>query len=208
MSRSTAHDAGACNPVPGARREANGDLPLMRRTSAYGHFLACTGDIAQRPSALRSGSGALRSRRTSSAGSAVWARRPRGNLIQCALALWMLGYPDSSACRYGPAAQRAREIGQAATLMYALFHAAHIQLLRKLPSSEHSRRRGRCPCGGKRRAVVEGERDHDQGCVLALTGKAPDAVQMISAGIGLWRATGATVWMPLFGCIWPKPMRN
>ena len=37
-----------------------------------------------------------------------------------------------------------------------------------------------------------------QGCVLALTGKASDAVQMITSGITAWRSTGATVWTPLY----------
>ena len=37
-----------------------------------------------------------------------------------------------------------------------------------------------------------------QGCVLALTGKASDAVQMITSGIAAWRSTGATVWMPSY----------
>ena len=37
-----------------------------------------------------------------------------------------------------------------------------------------------------------------QGCVLALTGKAADAVQMITSGITAYRSTGATVWMPLY----------
>jgi hypothetical protein len=37
-----------------------------------------------------------------------------------------------------------------------------------------------------------------QGCVLALTGKASDAVQMIASGITAWRSTGSTMWMPLY----------
>ena len=37
-----------------------------------------------------------------------------------------------------------------------------------------------------------------QGCVLALTGKASDAVQMITSGLTALRSTGATVWMPLW----------
>ena len=37
-----------------------------------------------------------------------------------------------------------------------------------------------------------------QGCVLALTGKASNAVQMITSGITAWRSTGATMWMPLY----------
>ena len=37
-----------------------------------------------------------------------------------------------------------------------------------------------------------------QGCVFALTGKASDAVQMITSGITALRSTGATLWMPLY----------
>ena len=38
----------------------------------------------------------------------------------------------------------------------------------------------------------------NQGCVLALTGKASDAVQMITSGITAWRSTGATCGCPLY----------
>ena len=37
-----------------------------------------------------------------------------------------------------------------------------------------------------------------QGCLFALTGKASDAVQMITSGITALRSTGATLWMPLY----------
>jgi class 3 adenylate cyclase len=38
----------------------------------------------------------------------------------------------------------------------------------------------------------------NQGCVLALTGKASDAVHSITSGITAWRSTGARVFMPLY----------
>jgi predicted ATPase len=38
----------------------------------------------------------------------------------------------------------------------------------------------------------------NQGSVLALAGKASDATEMLISGIAAWRATGATVWLPLF----------
>ena len=52
-------------------------------------------------------------------------------------ALWYLGYPEAALADAEHALKDAREIGQAATLMYALFHASftHI-LLRKLRSSK------------------------------------------------------------------------
>ena len=37
-----------------------------------------------------------------------------------------------------------------------------------------------------------------RGCVLALTSKVLDAVQMINAGINAWRSTGSTFWMPWY----------
>jgi predicted ATPase len=37
-----------------------------------------------------------------------------------------------------------------------------------------------------------------QGCVLALSGKASDAVQVIASGITAFRATGATFFVPLY----------
>ena len=37
-----------------------------------------------------------------------------------------------------------------------------------------------------------------RGCVFALTGKASDAVQMITSGVAAVQSTGQTLWMPLF----------
>jgi predicted ATPase len=37
-----------------------------------------------------------------------------------------------------------------------------------------------------------------QGCLLVLTGKALDAVHMVTSGIAAWRSTGATMWVPVY----------
>ena len=47
-----------------------------------------------------------------------------------------------------------------------------------------------------------------QGCLSALTGKASDAVEMILSGIAAYRATGATIYMPLLCRIWRAPMQT
>ena len=36
-----------------------------------------------------------------------------------------------------------------------------------------------------------------RGCVLALSGKASDAIHIIASGITAWRSTGATLYLPL-----------
>jgi predicted ATPase len=115
------------------------------------------------------------------------------------LALWMLGYPDAALADADRALEEAREIGQAATLMYALVHTSLIQI----------------ECGNYARATAEtdalvalaNEKNalfwkpqgmSMQGCILAATGKYADAVQMITSGITAWRKTGSTFWMPLY----------
>ena len=50
----------------------------------------------------------------------------------------------------------------------------------------------KAPCSGRRSEWCI------KGCVLALTGKASDAVQMITSGITALRSTGATLLMPLY----------
>jgi len=113
-------------------------------------------------------------------------------------ALWLLGYPEAALSDTSQALKDARSIGQAATLMYALVHAwfTHIQ------------------CGNY--AVANAEADElvslaeekgalfwkalgmsVRGCLLVLTGKAEDAVQLITSGMTALRSTESTLWMPL-----------
>src|SRR5580658_8238100 len=51
------------------------------------------------------------------------------NLSYWSLALWMLGYPEAALVDTNNALKEAREIGQAATLIFELLHASmtHIQ---------------------------------------------------------------------------------
>ena len=113
-------------------------------------------------------------------------------------ALWMLGYPQAALADTSHALADAREIGQAATLMYALVHAW-------LTNFE---------CGDYETANAEADElvalAHEkgtsfwkalgtsvQGCVLACTGKPADAVRIITSSITALRSTGSTLWMPL-----------
>jgi predicted ATPase/class 3 adenylate cyclase len=174
-------------------------MPLSVGHRLVGTSLACTGDIAQgrahldraaalynptehRPLALRFGQDVR---------VAILSNR--------ALALWMLGYPTAALADTDQLLTDAREIGQAATVMYALFHAAHIQLFRGNYQAVNTLGEEVVALAEEKGALLwKGSGVIDQGYVSALTGKASDAVQMITAGIGLWRATGATAWMPLY----------
>jgi class 3 adenylate cyclase/tetratricopeptide (TPR) repeat protein len=113
-------------------------------------------------------------------------------------ALWMLGYPEAALADTSCALSEAREIGQAPTLMYALVHAWLI----------HSQ------CGDY--AAAKSDADElvalaeekgasfwkalgmsVQGCLLVLTARPADAVQIIASSISALRSTGSSLWMPL-----------
>jgi hypothetical protein len=108
-------------------------------------------------------------------------------------AKWYLGYPEAALADADSAVRAAREIGQAATLMIALATTTWTQNF----------------CGNM--AIASSFADElvaladekgaawwkplgtlEQGDVLALTGKAADAVQTINSGLAALQSTGAT----------------
>ena len=64
----------SCGAVPGACREARGDRPAHGRASPHGRVIGAYWGSCAWSDALRSGARALRSRRASSAGDAIWPR--------------------------------------------------------------------------------------------------------------------------------------
>jgi predicted ATPase len=114
-------------------------------------------------------------------------------------ALWFLGYPQAAVADTGRALSDAREIGQAASLMYALTHACLTHTF----------------CGkyaianafAEELAVLAREKDAAswkalamalQGQLSALTGHASSAIESLTAGVAAYRSTGSTVWVPLY----------
>jgi class 3 adenylate cyclase/predicted ATPase len=113
--------------------------------------------------------------------------------------LWLLGYPQAALMDSDRALRDAREIGQAATLMYALAHATRTYLWT-----------GNYATANTLIGEVVGLADEKgasawkafgmmhQGSLLALTGQASNATQMMTSGISAWRSTGSTLWMPCY----------
>jgi predicted ATPase len=115
------------------------------------------------------------------------------------LALWLLGYPEAALADAEHTLKDAREIGHAATLMYALFHAiwTHIDCGNYVAANAHTEEL--VVLANEKRALLwKGFGMMDQGCILALNGKASDAVQMLTSGIAAYRLTGSTMWVPLY----------
>jgi len=113
-------------------------------------------------------------------------------------ALWLLGYPEAALADTSQALEDARSIGQAATLMYALVHAwfTHIQCGNYAIANTEA---DELVSLGKEKGALfwKALGMSVQGCLLVLTGKAKDAVQLITSGMTALRSTGSTLWMPL-----------
>ena len=83
--------------------------------------------------------------------------------------------------------------------MYALFHAiwTHIDCGNYVAANAHTEEL--VVLANEKRALLwKGFGMMDQGCILALNGKASDAVQMLTSGIAAYRLTGSTMWVPLY----------
>ena len=114
-------------------------------------------------------------------------------------AAWLLGYPEAALADADQAVKDAREIGQAATLMYAVGTASAAYAW----------------CGHYTTAstlvdeltTVASEKGATwwnasgislRGCILTWTGKASDAVHTITTGVGALQSTGARLWVPWY----------
>ncbi len=108
------------------------------------------------------------------------------------LALWLLGYPDAARKDTDAALKEARELGQSATLMYALAYAAMLYAFFGDHASAAARSQEVIALGGEKGALFwKAAGMNSQGWVLALTGRASNAVDALNDGITAWRSTGA-----------------
>ena len=114
------------------------------------------------------------------------------------LALWHLGYPEAAVANSDQAISDAREIGQAATLMFALSHAVWTRILCRNYAITNAFVDELIVLANEKGALIwKAFGMLAQGWVFVLTGKALDAVHMITAGITAWRSTGATGLVPV-----------
>jgi predicted ATPase len=113
--------------------------------------------------------------------------------------LWCLGYPDAALADADRALGDAREIGQAATLMYALGIAAppYLQCGNYAQASAMtdelvSLAEEKGALHWRALAIV------NRGLLATLKGTASEAIQMLTSGIAARRSVGGTHWLPLY----------
>jgi predicted ATPase len=119
-------------------------------------------------------------------------------LFRRSWALWLLGYPEAALVDVSHALKDARETGHAATLMYALNETSPVHAFRGNYETATAQLGELITLAEEKGALLwKAFGMLLQGYVFALSGKAADAVQIITAGINTFRSTGATRAMPI-----------
>ena len=109
------------------------------------------------------------------------------------LALWSLGYPESGLKNANQAIEVARETGQAASLMFALFMISIFHIACRNYSLANDLARELFTLAEDKGALLwKASSLVFQGCSSAGSGKPADAVALITSGIDGYRSTGAT----------------
>jgi hypothetical protein len=112
--------------------------------------------------------------------------------------LWNLGYPAAARNDAERALDEAREIGQAATLMYALWWASWTHILNGTYAAAQPLLDELAALADEKDAALfwKAAEIAFRGALFALTGNASDAVRAITSGITSLQSTGATLYEP------------
>jgi predicted ATPase len=115
------------------------------------------------------------------------------------LAHWMLGYPETALADADDALEHARESGHAGTLMYAQLHTSFTNILCTKYAAANAQSNEVVRLADEKGAALwKALGTMQKGCVLALSGKASEAIQMITSGITTYQSTGSRVYLPFF----------
>jgi predicted ATPase len=115
------------------------------------------------------------------------------------LALWGLGLPRDSLTDIKQLLDDAREIGQAASSMYAMFYASVILTLHGEYATASARADELAALADKSGSLIwKASGTAARGAILALTGKASEAVHSITSGLESFRSAGGTLFRPFF----------
>ena len=110
----------------------------------------------------------------------------------------MLGYPEAALADTDHAIKDARDIGQAAARMFALFFTTVTRFLCGNYAAASALSEELVALAEEKGSLYwKAQVMLSHGRSFCLTGKASDAVQMITSGITASRLTGGTLWIPL-----------
>ena len=122
-----------------------------------------------------------------------------------AQALWLLGYPEAANKDNNYAITYAREIGLAASLMFALSVTSDTDVMSRNYATAMAKIDELAGLAEEKGAAFwRGLSLMHRGAVFALIGKASDAARTMPSGISLYRSTGSTLFMPWYSSLLAK----
>jgi class 3 adenylate cyclase/predicted ATPase len=114
-------------------------------------------------------------------------------------ALWLLGHAEAALADTDHALKDARDIGHAATLMYALFFASLTQISCGNYATTSALSDELIALADEKGSLIwKAAGMMQQGWVSCLTGKASNAAHTITSAMTAWRSTGGAVFMPWY----------
>jgi class 3 adenylate cyclase len=170
--------------------------PLVTGHRLMGMSLLCTGDITQGRTHLDR---ALALIEHGSLTTRFGQNAKVESLSYRALALLLLGYPDTALTDADRAVKHARDTGQAAFLMYALEHAWLVNLLCRNYEAANAHADEVFTLADEKSSLFwRAGGMLARGTSFALKGSTAEAVETITSAIAAWRTTGSTMWAPLY----------
>ena len=173
-------------------------FPRVLGHNFLGAYLLYAGDFAEARAHLDQGIALYDSPEHSRLAMRFGEDQRVANLFFRSKALWLLGYPETALVDIDQALKDAREIGHAVSLLWALtgssffvdsycgnYATANARVDELIALADE-----------KNAALWKAFGILGRGWLLSLTGRAADAVQMITFGIAAWRSTGATMQLP------------
>ena len=119
------------------------------------------------------------------------------NLFHRSYCLWVLGYPDAAFRDADDAIAYARELGHAGSLMGAIKHSAATYILSgNYPRAAANAQELVGLAEEKGALFWKAKGRGNQGVLLALSGRASEAIDILISAITASRSTGATFWTP------------
>ena len=110
--------------------------------------------------------------------------------------LWLLGYPEAALADVQQALADAHELGHASTTMGTLNNVIQTLTLCGDYAGADEKATELTTLGHEKGPFWKTNGELAHGCVLALTGKASDAIQILTSAITAFRATGSTWSLP------------
>ena len=110
--------------------------------------------------------------------------------------LWLLGYPEAALADVQEALADAHELGHASTTMGTLNNVIQTLTLCGDYAGADEKATQLTALGHEKGPFWKTNGELAHGCVLALTGKASDAIQILTSAITAFRATGSTWSLP------------